>query len=80
MYQYILVWYGGEGFFSWFLAFIHFLYITQVLPIIFPLKSIYSQIVLFYTKYFVLTFSIDIASPLSNCNNTLPANFMESSY
>ena len=31
------VWYGGEGFFSRFLAFIHVLYITQVLPSIFLL-------------------------------------------
>ena len=36
-------WCGGEGFFSWFLAFIYVLYITHVLPIIFPLKLIYSQ-------------------------------------
>ena len=44
------VWYGGEGFFSWVLAFIHVLYITQVLPTIFPLKLIYSQLN-FYIKY-----------------------------
>ena len=59
------VWYGGEGYFSWFLSFIHVLYIIQVLPIIFPLKLIYSQIT-FYTKYFLLTFSKDVVSPLSN--------------
>ena len=59
------VWYGGEGYFSWFLSFIDVLYITQVLPIIFPLKLIYSQIA-FYTKYFLLTFSKDVVSPLSN--------------
>ena len=35
-------------FFSWFLAFIHVLYITQVLPIIFPLKLIYTQIAYLY--------------------------------
>ena len=42
-----------------------FMYIIQILPIIFPLELIYSQIV-FHTKYFVLTFSIDVVSPLSN--------------
>ena len=42
------VWYGGEGFFSWFLAFIHILYITQVLPNIFPPKLIPFQITLLY--------------------------------
>ena len=36
----------------------------------FPLISIYSQIA-FYTKYFVLTFSIDVVSPLSNMNKVL---------
>ena len=36
----------------------------------FPLISIYSQIA-FYTKYFVLTFSIDVVSPLSNMNKIL---------
>ena len=41
------------------------LYISQVLPIIFPLKLIYSQIA-FYTKYFVLTFSLDVVSTLPN--------------
>ena len=30
--------------FYWFLAFFHVLYITQVLPIVFPLKLIYSEI------------------------------------
>ena len=57
------VWYGGEGFFSSFLAFIRVLYITQVLFILssqFTLKSIC------YTKYFDLTFSIDVFSLLSN--------------
>ena len=29
-------------------AFIHVLYITQVLPIVFPLKLIYSQIAFLY--------------------------------
>ena len=58
--------YGGEGFFSWFLVVFHVLYITQVLLIIFPLILIYSQIAFFNTKYFVLTFSIDIVSPPSN--------------
>ena len=46
-------------------AFIHVLYITQVFPIIFPPKIIYSQIA-FCTKYFVLIFSTDVVSPLSN--------------
>ena len=48
----------------WFLTFIHVLYITQVLHIIFPLKLIYYQIA-FYTDYFVLTFSLDVVSTLS---------------
>ena len=43
------VWYGGEECFSWFLAFILVLYITQILPIIFPLKLIYSQIAYLYS-------------------------------
>ena len=60
----VKVWYGGKGFSYWFLAFIHVLYITLVLPIIFPLRLIYSQIA-FYTKYIVLAFSIDIVSTLS---------------
>ena len=38
---------------------------SNVLPIIFPVNSIYSQIA-FYTKYFVLTFSRDVVSTLSN--------------
>ena len=38
------VWYSGEGFFSSFLAFIRVLYIAQVLPIISPIKLIYSQV------------------------------------
>ena len=42
------VWHGGEGFFSWFRAYIHVLYITQVLPIIFPLKLIYFQMEFLY--------------------------------
>ena len=41
------VWYGGEDFY-WFLAFIHFSYIAQVLPIIFPLTFIYCQIAFLY--------------------------------
>ena len=40
--------YGGKGFFSWFLAFVRRLYITQVLPIIFCLRLIYSQIAFLY--------------------------------
>ena len=59
------IWYGADGFFYWFLVFIHVLYIIQVLPIIFPLILIYSQIA-FHTKHFVLIFSIDVVTPLSN--------------
>ena len=59
------VWYGGEGFFSWFLAFINDLYITQIFAYYFS-----SQINLlsnsFFTKYFVLRFSIDVVSLLCN--------------
>ena len=40
------------------------LYITQVLTIIFPLKWFYYDIV-FYTKYFVLSYSIVVVSTLS---------------
>ena len=50
-----------ESFFL-FLAFIHVLYNIQILPIIFLLILIYSQID-FYTKYSVLAFSIDVVSP-----------------
>ena len=57
--------YGEEGLFFWFFAPVHVLYITKVLPIVFPLKLIYSQIA-FYTEYFVLTFSIDVVSILAN--------------
>ena len=59
------VWYDEEGFVFWFFAFIHVLYIVQVFPIIFPLILMYSQIA-FYTKYIVLTFSIDVVSLISN--------------
>ena len=41
-------------------------YTLQVLPIIFPLKLFHSQIAFLYTKYFVLTFSINVVSTLSN--------------
>ena len=51
--------------FSLFLAFSHVLYITQVLSIIIPLALIYCQIA-FCTKYFVLTCSTDVVSPLSH--------------
>ena len=44
-----------------------FYILPRFLPLIFPLKLIYSQIFFFsYTKYFVLTFSIDVVSTLSN--------------
>ena len=59
------VWYGGEIIFSWFFAFINFYTL--------PKFSYYfsSQIDLLsnsfiYAKYFVLIFSIDIVSTLSN--------------
>ena len=48
----------------WFIAFIDVLFITQILSIIFPLKLICSQIAFF--KYYVVTFSIDVVSILSN--------------
>ena len=57
------------------LALFMFLYIAQVLPIIFPLKLIYSQIA-FYTKHFVLTFSIDVVSSLSNCPQAMVGIFL----
>ena len=41
-----------------FLSLSSFLYITQVLPVIFPLKWFYSE-TLFYTKYFTLSFSTE---------------------
>ena len=41
-------WYDWVGFCYEFLVFIHVLYITQVLPIIFPLKLIYPQNVFLY--------------------------------
>ena len=37
------------------------LYITQVLPIIFPFKWLYSEII-FYTKPIVLSYSTDVVS------------------
>ena len=40
-----------------------FLYITQVLPIIFISNVFYSEIV-FYAKYFVLLYSIDVVSTI----------------
>ena len=41
------------------------LYITQVLPIIFPLKWLYAEKAS-YTKYFVPSYSIDVIYTLSN--------------
>ena len=46
------------------------LYITQVLPVIFPLYVFYSEIP-FYIKYFLLPYSIDVVSILSYQINSL---------
>ena len=41
------------------------LYIAQVLRIIFHLKWVYSEVALFYNKYFVLSYALDVVSTLS---------------
>ena len=65
------VWYGGEGFFSLFLAiFIFYKSLKFCLPF-FSLRLIYSQIA-FYTKYFVQTFPIDVVSPRFLTTNNSP--------
>ena len=56
-----------EGFFYWIRVFIHVLYITQVFAAYFSSQiNLLSNSFFSYTKYFVLTFSIDIVSTLSN--------------
>ena len=62
-----------------FLTFINVLYITQVLAINFPLKLIYSQIAV-YTKYFVLTFSVNIVYPLSNKGMKMKCNYVKDGF
>ena len=49
---------SGEEFYIDALLLLLSLYITQVLPIIFPLKWSYSEIYIFYTKYSVLSYSV----------------------
>ena len=53
------IWYTGEEFYTYFISLFMCLYIIQVLPI-FPLKYV------FYTKYFVQSYSINIDSTCSN--------------
>ena len=45
-------------------------YVTQVLPIIFPLKWFYSEIA-YHTKYFGLFYSIDVVSTFSYCRKSI---------
>ena len=64
-----MVWYMyecNENYMEWYMLSLYLIYITSVLPIILPLKWFYSQIP-FYTKYFVLSYSIDVVSSLSYC-------------
>ena len=56
--QLVCVWYGGEGFFDWFLTFSHVLYITSFAYYFFSQMFLLSNS--FYTKYFVLSFSINV--------------------
>ena len=60
----VYVWYSGQKISINFLPLFVFLYITQVFPIIFPLKYVY--LITFYTKYFVLSYFIDVFSTLFN--------------
>ena len=55
------VWYGGQRYFTWFLAFIHVLYIIKFV-LLFFLSNQFRQP--FYIKYFVMKFSIDVISTL----------------
>ena len=55
------VWYGWEEFSTESLPLFMVLYITQVLPIILPLKWFDSEIA-FLTKYFVVRYSTDVVT------------------
>ena len=58
------VWFGREGFSIDIWLLYMFLYITKVLPDIFPLKWFYSELA-FYTKHFLLSYCMGIISAFS---------------